>query len=37
VVRADENTKYADLYRLLDACSRAGYYSWQLRVMTKKS
>ena len=35
VVRADADTKYADVYRVLDACSRAGYYSWQLRVLTQ--
>ncbi len=34
VLRADEDTRYGDEYRILDACSRAGYYSWQLRVKT---
>lgn len=35
VLRADGEATYADVYRILDACTRAGYFSSQLRVKTK--
>lgn len=35
VLRADQNTRYGDVWQCLDSCKRAGFVHWQLRVMTK--
>ena len=35
ILRADQNCRYADVWRVLDSCQRAGFKHWQLRVMTK--
>jgi biopolymer transport protein ExbD len=34
VLRAHKDARYADVYRVLDTCSQAGYKRWQLRVLT---
>jgi biopolymer transport protein ExbD len=34
ILRADKNCKYGDVWAVLNACQRAGYKHWQLRVMT---
>ena len=34
VLRADRNARYADVWSVLDMCSKAGYKRWQLRVKT---
>ena len=36
VLRADRNARYADVFRILDICTTAGYKRWQLRVLTKR-
>jgi biopolymer transport protein ExbD len=35
VLRADQDAKYGDLYRILDACKRAKYSKFHWRAMTK--
>ena len=34
VLRADKDTRYKDVWEVLQSCTRAGYRRWQLRVMT---
>jgi biopolymer transport protein ExbD len=36
VLRAHKDARYADVFRILDICSKAGYKRWQLRVLTKR-
>ncbi len=36
IIRADREVPYKKIWKLLDACSLAGYERWQLRVMTKQ-
>ncbi len=31
ILRADKNCKYGDVWKVLDACQRAGFRYWQLR------
>lgn len=35
VLRADGQCRYGDIWEKLDACQRAGYKRWQLRVKTR--
>lgn len=35
VLRADQNCRYRKVHEVLEACQRAGYNNWQIRVMTK--
>jgi biopolymer transport protein ExbD len=35
VLRADGDCRYGDIWTNLDACQRAGYKRWQLRVKTR--
>ena len=35
ILRADKNCRNGDSWRVLDACQRAGFKHWQLRVMTQ--
>jgi biopolymer transport protein ExbD len=34
VLRAHKSARYADVWRVLDTCTKAGYRRWQLRVLT---
>jgi biopolymer transport protein ExbD len=34
VLRAHKDARYADVWRVLDTCTKAGYRRWQLRVLT---
>src|SRR5438105_2050405 len=34
VLRADKDTRYKDVWEVLQSCTKAGYRRWQLRVMT---
>jgi biopolymer transport protein ExbD len=33
VLRVDKDTRYRDVWEVLDICSRAGYAGWQMRVI----
>jgi biopolymer transport protein ExbD len=35
VLRADQNCRYRKVHEVLEACQRAGYNNWQIRVMSK--
>ena len=35
ILRADKECKYADVWKVLDSCQRAGFKYWQLRAMTR--
>ena len=35
ILRSDKNSKYKDVWGVLDSCQRAGFNHWQLRVMTR--
>jgi biopolymer transport protein ExbD len=35
VLRAHEQARYADVWRVLDTCTKAGYKRWQLRVLVR--
>jgi biopolymer transport protein ExbD len=35
ILRADKGCKYADVWKVLDSCQRAGFKYWQLRAMTR--
>lgn len=35
ILRADKNCRYSDVWSVLNACQRAGFKHWQLRVMTQ--
>jgi len=35
VLRADQNTRYSEVWKVLDSCKQAGFVHWQLRVMTR--
>jgi len=37
ILRADKECKYADVWKVLDSCQRAGFKYWQLRAMTRAS
>jgi biopolymer transport protein ExbD len=34
VLRAHRDARYADVWRVLDTCTKAGYRRWQMRVLT---
>lgn len=34
ILRADKNCRYGEVWSVLNACQRAGFKYWQLRVMT---
>jgi biopolymer transport protein ExbD len=36
VLRAHQDAQYADIWRFLDVCTKAGYRRWQLRVIQKR-
>jgi biopolymer transport protein ExbD len=35
ILRADKDCKYADVWKVLDSCQRAGFKYWQLRAKTE--
>jgi len=35
VLRAHKDTRYGDVFRVLNTCTKAGYSKWQLRVLQK--
>ncbi len=36
ILRADKNSRYGDVWTVLNSCQRAGFKHWQLRVMQKQ-
>jgi biopolymer transport protein ExbD len=37
VLRADKETRYREIWQVVDSCQRAGFRRWQLRVMTRSA